>query len=117
LGILSREGGLVHWTFDGDAGALYLYLSDVPSARQVEVVPGLIVDFDASGEPTGIECLSLAPDLPLEELNRLGVREDGLAMLSYLALSAYATATGRVLPDGGAESGRGRDLEGLALVS
>ena len=46
-------------SFDEEADAAYLMLSDAPVARTEEVADGIQVDYDASDRPVGIEVLSV----------------------------------------------------------
>jgi uncharacterized protein YuzE len=45
------------WTWDTEADALYVLLTDAEPSRQEEV-DGLVVDLDANGHVVGIEILS-----------------------------------------------------------
>lgn len=44
---------------DYEAGTAYLYVSDKPVVRSVDLGEGVIVDYDEQGEVVGIEFLDL----------------------------------------------------------
>ena len=46
-------------SFDEEADAAYLTLSDAPVARTEEVADGIHIDYDAANRPVGIEVLSV----------------------------------------------------------
>jgi uncharacterized protein YuzE len=50
-------------TYDPDADALMLRLSEAPVAESEEVAANVVLDFDAEGRVVGIEILFLS-DLP-----------------------------------------------------
>ena len=50
-------------TYDPDADALMLRLSDTAVAESEEVAPNVVLDFDAEGRVVGIEVLFVS-DLP-----------------------------------------------------
>jgi len=56
---------------DQQADALYLTLSESPASRSEEIAPGIILDYDASGQVVGIEMLYLSKRAPGSEPNRL----------------------------------------------
>ncbi len=72
----------MRWTFDIDAGALYTYLGEGSSVRQLEISDGVVVDLDANDTVLGVEFLT--PSLPREQLAELGVSNAALEMLNYL---------------------------------
>lgn len=55
-------------TYDTDADALYLKLSDGTIARSAEIDDGTLVDEDAEGEIVGIEVLRPARNWPLQTI-------------------------------------------------
>lgn len=73
------------FSYDYDADALYIEISDSPVARTRQFDGGTNVDLDVSGQVVGIEVLRPARDWPLEEIKaafRLG--EDNTAILESL---------------------------------
>ena len=46
-------------SYDEQADAAYLKLSDAPAAETEEVADGIRIDYDASNRPVGIEVLSV----------------------------------------------------------
>ncbi len=56
---------------DRQADALYLSLSEAPSARSEEVSPGIIVDYDDQDRVVGIEMLYLSKRAPEADIRRL----------------------------------------------
>ena len=44
---------------DPESDALYLRLTETPIKHSEEVAPGVIIDFDATDEPVGVEILEL----------------------------------------------------------
>jgi len=56
---------------DRQADALYLSLSEAPSARSEEVSPGIIVDYDDQDRVVGIEMLYLSKRAPETDIRRL----------------------------------------------
>jgi uncharacterized protein YuzE len=47
----------MHWTYDGEADALYIYLAERPPVSQHEMADGTTVDLDSEGVPVGVEVL------------------------------------------------------------
>lgn len=56
---------------DQQADALYLTLSEAPSARSEEIAPGIVVDYDDEDRVVGIEMLYLSKRAPETDLQRL----------------------------------------------
>ncbi|MBW3563776.1 MAG: DUF2283 domain-containing protein [Acidobacteria bacterium] len=56
---------------DQQADALYLTLSEAPSARSEEVSPGIVVDYDEQDRVVGIEMLYLSKRAPETDIRRL----------------------------------------------
>lgn len=56
---------------DQQADALYLTLSEAPSARSEEVSPGIVVDYDERDRVVGIEMLYLSKRAPETDIRRL----------------------------------------------
>lgn len=50
-------------TFDADAKALYIQLSDAGVLETVELAENVYLDLDANGEPVGLEVLNADPAL------------------------------------------------------
>ena len=52
---------MITTTYDPEADALYVYLAsrDAKALDTREVAPGVMLDFDASGQVIGIEVLSV----------------------------------------------------------
>lgn len=57
--------------YDEEADALYLRLDDSTVYESDEVQPGIILDFDASGQVVGIEILGLRARVPLATLKQI----------------------------------------------
>jgi uncharacterized protein YuzE len=73
------------FSYDDDADALYIAITDSPIARTRRFDEGTLVDLDESGQVVGIEVLRPARDWPLEEIEasfRLG--RDNTAILDSL---------------------------------
>ena len=73
------------FSYDDDADALYIEITDSPVARSQQFDEGTIVDLDDSGDVVGIEILRPARDWPLERVKasfRLG--EENTAILDSL---------------------------------
>lgn len=51
--------------------ALYFRLDESPVVESEEIQPGIILDFNDSGQTVGIEILGIKKRIPLEELKRL----------------------------------------------
>jgi uncharacterized protein YuzE len=73
----------MRWTFDLDANALFIYLTDEPSAAQVEMSDGVVVDVDNHGQAVAVEVLSPSAGWNLDEIvarfNLDAVARDSLA--------------------------------------
>lgn len=50
-------------TYDPDVDAMYIMLTDAPSARQTQVEPGVIHDFDRQDQLIGVEVLHVRKKL------------------------------------------------------
>ncbi|WP_375460660.1 DUF2283 domain-containing protein [uncultured Enterovirga sp.] len=51
----------IEWhTFDAEADAAYAYVTGHPVDETEDVAPGIIVDYDADGQPVGVELLSVS---------------------------------------------------------
>lgn len=79
----------MRWTFDANADAFYLYLSDGSPASQVDLGDGMIVDLDETGAPVGIEVLGSNRALDLGVLETLGVPADVFVMLGALVAQPF----------------------------
>ena len=56
---------------DHEADALYLSLGESPATESDEVSPGIIVDYDESGQAVGIEMLHLSKRAQGADIHRL----------------------------------------------
>lgn len=56
---------------DSEKGALYFRLDEVAIQDSEEVKPGVILDFNASGQVVGIEMLSLSQRIDPKKLRSL----------------------------------------------
>lgn len=54
---------------DREYQCMYLYISENPSVRTVETRTGVLIDYDADGEPVGIEILDADTDTSHERFN------------------------------------------------
>lgn len=61
---------MIQQTFDLDANALYVRLSDQPVARTVQIDEGTLVDLDDKGAVVGIEVIQPQRTWPLGEILR-----------------------------------------------
>jgi uncharacterized protein YuzE len=94
------------WTFDIEANALYVSLTDDATDRQIDLSGGVVVDVSLNGTPTGVEILNPHPVRALVELERVGVAPDAAANIRFLVTKAflhtgveYIRATGRTGPE------------------
>jgi uncharacterized protein YuzE len=58
---------------DLESDALYIRFSEAPVSESEEVSQGLIVDYDAKGNPVGLEVLSIKERFDLAELLRVNL--------------------------------------------
>ena len=73
------------FTYDNDADALYIGISDGPVTRTQQIDEGTLVDLDASGHVLGIEVLRPARNWPLEQIKAsFELGEDNAASLDAL---------------------------------
>ena len=63
---------------DREADALYLTLDEAPAAESEEVAPGIILDYNPSGQVVGIEMLYLSRRAPGIDVHRLLFETVGL---------------------------------------
>ncbi len=56
---------------DREADALYLTPGDAPAAESEEVAPGIVVDYDQSGQAVGVEILHLSKRVSEADMRRL----------------------------------------------
>lgn len=78
----------MNWTYDLEASALYIGLSDTAPAEQVEMPDGTIVDLDAAGHVRGIEVLS--PQAPWDlnaVVDRFALDRETVASIVWIAFS------------------------------
>ena len=59
--------------YDEQVDALYLSLNECDVVESEEVKPGIILDFDATGEVVGIEVLDVKRRVPSADLKELKV--------------------------------------------
>ena len=57
--------------YDEQVDALYLSLNECDVVESEEVKPGIILDFDATGEVVGIEVLDVKRRVPSADLKEL----------------------------------------------
>jgi uncharacterized protein YuzE len=102
----------LHWTYDDEADALYIYLVDeIPpgaAVRQLRRGHGVLVDLDASGQVLGIEVLDASMALSnLEPMSVPEVDREFLRILREVLLSimspsvAYSTGSGGLIGSAG----------------
>lgn len=58
----------MHLTYDESADAVYVYFTRNEVDRTEELSPQVIVDFDASGEPVGVEFLDVSDGIDLDDV-------------------------------------------------
>jgi uncharacterized protein YuzE len=88
----------VNWTFDANAGSLYIYLSEGSPATQREVAGGAIVDLDTTGTVVGIEFPTSTAMADPDELLALGLDEavvDLVVVTQHLLPDCDPTLMGR----------------------
>lgn len=100
---------------DFEADAAYLLVSDNPVAETIEIEPGILIDLDDLRCAVGVEVLSLALTIPVEEItHKYHVRQQDLAALQQMrpAITSFVArqATGSIAP------GRTGTVEALAQV-
>ena len=64
-------------TIDREADALYLDLDEAPAAESEEISPGVILDYNASGQVVGIEMLYLSKRVSPDKLGRMQMETVG----------------------------------------
>jgi uncharacterized protein YuzE len=64
-------------TIDREADALYLDLDEAPAVETEEVSPGVILDYNASGQVVGIEMLYLSKRVSPDKLGRMQMETVG----------------------------------------
>jgi uncharacterized protein YuzE len=60
--------------FDEKADAVYVRLDDSSIVESEEVQPGVILDFDSSGQVVGVELLGVKQRVPLADLKEIHVK-------------------------------------------
>ncbi|SRR6266498_5101070 len=84
----------MEWEYDPDADALYIGLIEHrESARCVEHQPGIIFDYDKSGNPIGIEVLNARKHLPKGALAALPVTENTYSLVEAAKIIGLDPAT------------------------
>ena len=64
-------------TIDREADALYHDLDEAPAAESEEISPGVILDYNASGQVVGIEMLYLSKRVSPDKLGRMQMETVG----------------------------------------
>jgi uncharacterized protein YuzE len=64
-------------SYDKGADAMYIQIREAEHGSTREVAPGLILDFDAAGEVTGIELLFVSERIPRKELLDINIQLAG----------------------------------------
>jgi uncharacterized protein YuzE len=78
----------MRWTFDLDADAIYVYLSNKRAARQVEFSDGIVVDLDSDERVVGVEVLSPSRSWDLGGLvTRFSISPLDAESLAWIAVS------------------------------
>jgi uncharacterized protein YuzE len=80
----------VRWTFDVNANALYVYLTDDRPARQVDLGSGIIADVAADDSVSGVELLNPHATPLLMALETMGVPVETLQSIVFLASRPFA---------------------------
>lgn len=90
---------MVRWTYDANAGALYIYLADGTPDHQVELPDGCVVDIASDGSTVGIEMLSLSrPVLDEEFLDRFGIADELVPLLDAVMTAQLPVVLNGKLP-------------------
>lgn len=76
----------MRWSFDAEADAVYVWLSDAPPTEQIELSDGTVVDLDEAGAVRGIEVLSFHTGWdPVFVAEELSLGEEDAVDLQFLA--------------------------------
>jgi uncharacterized protein YuzE len=59
---------MIRQSYDLDANALYITVTELPIARTTDIDPGTLVDLDAGGGIVGIEIINPERSWPIEEI-------------------------------------------------
>ena len=86
----------MRWSFDLDADALSIYLTDGAAIDEIEMPDGVVVDLDADGKPVAIEVLSPRSGWDASAIvQRFGLDDDARDSLRHLQESVLMSATRR----------------------
>lgn len=58
----------MYLTYDQEADAVYVYFNQSPVARTDELSDAVAVDYDSSGQPVGVEFLTVSYGIDLERV-------------------------------------------------
>lgn len=81
---------MIRQSYDLDANALYVTVTDLPVARTTEIDPGTLVDLDANDAIVGIEVIAPERCWPIGEiLSRFGIAsQDAVLLKAYFPSAA-----------------------------
>ena len=76
---------MIRQSYDLDAGALYITMTDRKVARTVEIDAGTLVDLDDTGSVVGIEVIAPQRAWPIRQIiDEYGIsKEDAAQLLAY----------------------------------
>jgi uncharacterized protein YuzE len=88
--LTSDNGVKVHYSYDPQADALYIYLrDDIPVSKTIQIDDQRNVDVDAHGDVVGIEVLSPGSYFPIDDLiTRSGCRVLGISLSQLRPISS-----------------------------
>ena len=83
---------MIRQSYDLDANALYITVTDLPVARTAEIDPGTLVDLDADDAVVGIEVIAPERWWPIREI----LSQFGIASQDAALLKAYFPSAGQL---------------------
>lgn len=87
---------MIRQSYDLDANALYITVTDLPVTRTAEIDPGTLVDLDANGGIVGIEIIGPDRTWPVEDIlaRYHVVAEDAAQLRAYFPSGAQLAPPG-----------------------
>jgi uncharacterized protein YuzE len=83
---------MIRQSYDLDANALYITVTDLPVARTTEIDPGTLVDLDANDAIVGIEIIAPERCWPISEI----LSQFEIASQDAVLLRAYFPSTAQL---------------------